>query len=269
MTTNTDSLANSPQPVRVSYATGRMLGVADFQAEQDYHRGRLARVLLQVLGTGTVSGLNVQTNLPADPDKVEVQVTPGLALDRLGRMIDTPYKVCIRLNPWLKLKSDTELSDAFKDGKGVVADVFVSFHACSRGKTPSYASQDDYDATDAFTADRLLDSFGMGLVLRDDADPKLPADPWEGLAAAPTPEQLKDRILNGAPAPRPVELPADPKFDGNAVFLARLTISATRAAAGQRPVMDLSKIDVDNHSRLFVYPASLVARQGGFVNGSK
>src|ERR1700712_438215 len=46
-------------PNRVSYSLGRMLGVDDFQADQDYHRGRLARALLQLCGTGTVSGLNV------------------------------------------------------------------------------------------------------------------------------------------------------------------------------------------------------------------
>lgn len=271
MATDTDTLANSPQPVRVFYATGRMLGVEDFQAEQDYHRGRLARVLLQLLGTGTVSGLNVQTNLPAAAGKVEIQVTPGLALDRLGRMIDSPNKLCIRLEPWLKGKSDTELSDAFKDNAAVVADVFVRFQACSRGKTPSYATQDDYDATDAFTANRLLDSFGMGLVLRSDADPKLPADPWAGLPAAPTPDDLKNRILTGDPAPpaRSVELPRDPGFDPTSVFLARLKIAATRAAPGQRPAMDLTKIDIDNHARLFVYPPALVARQGGFANGTK
>ena len=271
MAANADSLANAPQPVRVSYATGRMLGVNDFQAEQDYHRGRLARVLLQVLGTGTVSGLNVQTNLPADTDKIEIQVTPGLALDRLGRMIDSPGRVCIRLNQWLKGKSDTDLSDAFKDNADVVVDVFVRFQACSRGKTPSYATQDDYDATDAFTVNRLLDSFGMGLVLRNDADPKLPADPWADLPAAPTPDDLKNRILNGAPAApaRPIELPRDPDFDTSAVFLARLKIAATRAAQGQRPVMDLTKIDIDNRSRLFVYPAFLIARQAGFANGTK
>ena len=58
----TDSLNPPPAPKRVYYSTGRMLGVEDFQADQDYHRGRLARVLSQLYGTGTVSGLLVQTD---------------------------------------------------------------------------------------------------------------------------------------------------------------------------------------------------------------
>ena len=61
MATVTDSLSQNPPPApqRVYYSTGRMLGVDDFQADQDYHRGRLARALVQLYGTGTVAGLNV------------------------------------------------------------------------------------------------------------------------------------------------------------------------------------------------------------------
>src|SRR5271156_2482746 len=59
MATPTDTLSTPPAPNRVYYSLGRMLGVEDFQADQDYHRGRLARALLQLCGTGTVAGLNV------------------------------------------------------------------------------------------------------------------------------------------------------------------------------------------------------------------
>ncbi len=41
-----------------------MMGAGDFQADQDYHRGRLARALLQLAGTGTVYGLNVAVEPP-------------------------------------------------------------------------------------------------------------------------------------------------------------------------------------------------------------
>ncbi len=59
MATSNDALGTPQPPNRVYYSLGRMLGVEDFQADQDYHRGRLARALLQVCGTGTVAGLNV------------------------------------------------------------------------------------------------------------------------------------------------------------------------------------------------------------------
>lgn len=277
MASPSDPLSQPQQAVRVSYATGRMLGVDDFQAEQTYHRGRLARILAAGFGAGTVSGLKVQSNLPAAAADVELQVTPGLAVDRAGRIIDVPYTVCLRLQNFLDGKSDTDLSDAFKGG-AVVADVFLTFIACDRGKTPSFATMDDYDATDAFTANRLLDSFGMQLVLRPEADPKLPQDPWQGVgalrppgsnAADPTADALKQHILDAKDGPffAPVEYPSDPKFDRTSVFLARVKITATQDAPGARPKYDVTKLDINNLSRLFLYPASLLARWAGLTTG--
>jgi hypothetical protein len=277
MATNSDPLSQVVEPKRVSYATGRMLGVEDFQTEQTYHRGRLARVLAAAVGTGTLFGLNVITNGAAAVDDVELEVTPGVAIDRAGRVIDVPYTVCIRMKKFLDGKSDTDLSDAFKSGK-IVADVFATFMACDRGKTPSFATMDDYDATDAFTANRLLDSFGMQLVLRAEADPKLPQDPWQGVgalrapgsnAADPTADALKQHILDakGGSAFIPVEYPSDPKFDRTSVFLARVKITAAQANPGDRPTYDVTKIDINNLSRLFLYPTALLARWAGLTTG--
>ncbi len=88
---NTDNLNPPPALSRVYYSLGRMLGVDDFQADQDYHRGCLARALLQLCGTGTVAGLNVglpqvwqpQTQYPASAfvydSSQNVQVNTGVA----------------------------------------------------------------------------------------------------------------------------------------------------------------------------------------------
>ncbi|HEU5453047.1 MAG TPA: hypothetical protein VFU76_13725 [Terriglobales bacterium] len=277
MASPSDPLSQPQEAVRVAYATGRMLGVDDFQAEQTYHRGRLARVLTAAFGAGTISGLKVQSNLAAAAADVELQVTPGLAIDRAGRIIDVPYTVCLRLQNFLDGKPDTDLSDAFKGG-ALVADVFLTFVACDRGKTPSFATMDDYDATDAFTANRLLDSFAMQLVLRPEADPKLPQDPWQGVgplrapgsnAADPTADALKQHILDAKDGPSfaPLEYPSDPKFDRTSVFLARLKITATQDAPGARPKYDVTKLDINNLARLFLYPASLLARWAGLTTG--
>ena len=48
-----------------------------------------------------VTGLLVQTDGNADPTKLEVQVTPGIAIDRVGRIIEVPRMVCIVLQNWL------------------------------------------------------------------------------------------------------------------------------------------------------------------------
>jgi hypothetical protein len=187
---NTTDVLNPPSPPsRVYYSTGRMLGVEDFQADQDYHRGRLARALLQLFGTGTVSGLNVAIGNDPGDGSLEVQVSPGMAIDRVGRIIEVPRQVCIRIKNWYAQADPSTLNQALHVGS-VVVDVFATFIPCTRGATPCFASQDDYDATDAFSPNRWLDSFAMQLVPRTDitdATQKLPKDPWSAPGAAPPP----------------------------------------------------------------------------------
>lgn len=290
----TDDLSLKPAlaPTRVFYSTGRMLGVEDFQADQDYHRGRLARALMQLYGAGTVSGLLVQTDGNTDPLQLEIQVTPGMAVDRVGRIIEVPRMVCIILNDWLNQQvqawqnqqsnpvpgqaSIADPNTAIHDGRNLTCDVFASFIPCTRGLTPCFATQDDYDATDAFSANRLLDSFAMQLVLRTDANPLTPADPWRAVlrpatasaltaASAANIQTLLMQATSGPAAPT-VEYP--PGFDTTAVFLARVLIAATAGAAGHGPTWDLTKISIDNYSRMFLYPAALLARLSGLGSGT-
>jgi hypothetical protein len=288
MATINDSL-NPPQPpTRVFYSTGRMLGVADFQADQDYHRGRLARALLQLYGTGTVSGLLVQTDGNTDPAQLEIQVTPGMAIDRLGRVIEAPRTVCIIPQNWLTqqvqawqnqqtnpVPGQPSLPDpntAIHDTKNLMVDVFATFVPCTRGATPCFATQDDYDATDAFRPNRWLDSFAMQLVLRTDSDPLTPLDPWYTAGAAPAdPAALRQSLLQATagPATAPQEYP--PGFDATSVFLARILIPATAGSGGAPPVWNLDphNIVIDNDSRLFLYPAALLARLMGLGSGAE
>jgi hypothetical protein len=281
---------NPPQPpTRVYYATGRMLGVEDFQAEQDYHRGRLARALLQLYGTGTVAGLLVQTDNNADGTKLEIQVTAGMAVDRVGRIIEVPRNVCIVANNWLTqyvqawqgqqsgVAPGTALladpNTAIHDGKNLMVDVFVTFVPCTRGLTPCFAAQDDYDATDAFSPNRLLDSFAMQLVLRTDANPKTPLDPWAGLGAQqPTAAALRTAMLSGTLGPSGTLAEYPPNFDPTAVFLARILIPATAGTAGHPPTWNLAGLgsgNIDNMSRLFLVPLAVVSRFNGLGSGKE
>lgn len=403
--TLTDNLNPPPAPLRVYYSLGRMLGVEDFQADQDYHRSSLARALLQLCGTGTVAGLNVSipqvwqpnTYYPAwafvydaaqnvqvntgvagmsgataptfsatpggtvddanglvwtnegqinangwrpnapftvpsaivdgnsnvqvlngsaiftagpllpvwstaigstsldglpqisawtcvGPSQLEIEVTGGMAVDRVGRMIEAPNTVCIRIQNWLANQTISDLNSALHSGN-IVVDVFATFAPCTQGVTPCFATQDDYDATDAFSANRTLDSFAMQLVLRTDADPKTPQDPWLPVGAVPTGavteslvQSLKQSILGvsagptaNAPftsnGPVPAEIP--PGLDPSSVFLARIYIPATAGTSGQPPNYNLNTITIDNLSRLFLYPAALVARSIGLISGTE
>jgi hypothetical protein len=412
MATFSDNLNPPPPPKRVFYSTGRMLGVEDFQADQDYHRGRLARALVQLYGTGTVAGLkvvpqlwqpntayqafsfvydanrNVQVNTgtagtsgdtaPAfatsaggtaadkggivwtnegkvnsagwQPNKLfsfptviadpnfnlqvlnvkpnitssatepawnttvgsvtadggkaawvcagpgfKIAVTPGMAIDRVGRIIEVPRRVCIAVNDWLNqqiqtwqdsLKNPTPGQPAPPDPNqaihsgNLVSDVFATFVPCTRGLTPCFASEDDYDATDAFSANRWLDSFAMQLVLRaDSTSPLTPVDPWKAIGALPAKgatltaadeTALQTLLLDGSagPALAGVEYPTG--FDTTSVFLARITFPATAGGApGKAPTFDLTNMSIDNNSRLFLYPAALIARLIGVGSGKE
>ena len=87
--------------------------------EQLYHRGRLARALAYLHGSGTVAGLKVvwereSENTETQPGREErLVVEPGLAIDRLGRLIELPRPACIRLNRWFEAQTDSDLGQAF------------------------------------------------------------------------------------------------------------------------------------------------------------
>ena len=94
-----DPLAQKPEPPdRLFYATGILLDAEDFKAEQLYHRGRLSRALAYLHGGGTVAGLRVEWVKPLEPGEdakfprgraEEIVVAPGIAVDRLGRVIES------------------------------------------------------------------------------------------------------------------------------------------------------------------------------------
>ena len=104
-----DPLVQPHDPDRVNYANGVLLDEKDFREEQTYSRSRLARALSYLHGHGTVAGLNVARITQNVREEREVvadahvlRVTPGLATDRLGRLIEVPIPYCIRAQKWLE-----------------------------------------------------------------------------------------------------------------------------------------------------------------------
>jgi hypothetical protein len=239
MSTRIDPITKKPEPPdRLFYATGVLLDAQDFEAEQLYHRGRLARALAYTQGVGTVAGLavawapNRKDALDHDiPGTDRVIVEPGIAIDRLGRMIEVPRAACIRLQNWFDAQSTTDLAQSFRHSvhivpdaltrhvtegtawwtvasgtseeeiDGVVVDVFVRFVACERGKTPAFATG-PFDALDAVQPSRLRDGYELTLVPRratpDDLPVPLPR--WTDITGT-TPgarrASVQDAILGG------------------------------------------------------------------------
>ena len=94
--TESDPLYRQPGAERPAYATGMLLDAQDFTDEQTYHRGRLARAMAFLAGGGTLAGLRVEHVLGSDTQVEEIRVNPGLAVDRLGRLVEVPRRACLR-----------------------------------------------------------------------------------------------------------------------------------------------------------------------------
>ncbi len=284
-----DPLFAGQVPDRPFYATGMLLDAQDFVDEQTYHRSRLARALAFGLGSGTLAGLRV-SHQPGDAKSPEeIIVAPGVAVDRLGRMIEIPRPACLRLGRWFDGKIAAGGGDALRLARydnlarflsarsqagnageipalAVVADVFVRFIACEKGLTPSFAAG-PFDALDAVSTSRLRDAYELLLIERidlqdthkglPDAKPDLAAiaDPAARLAA------LQDAVLDAWPTASKDGLSLLPEHppsikDPTAVFIGRVLIPVT---ADNPPGRDGDKVLVDNWPRHFLPPLNLVA----------
>ncbi|HEY1606392.1 MAG TPA: hypothetical protein VGF77_12435 [Allosphingosinicella sp.] len=255
-------------PERVNYATGVLLQADDFLDEQTYHRGRLAMALRHLVGFGTVAGLAVHAPDAKDAD-LELHVDPGVALDRLGRLIEIAEPYCIRLARWFAAQDTGALDAAVHRGPkptdvNLVADIFLSAADCGRGNTPSFASG-PFDALDALVPARLAEQPQLDLILRAEGPgaPPAPKNFWPAAGAKPA-DMLAavlgsfDTGLAGGADDGPVAL--QEQVEGNdltAIYLARIAIPVTldpKAPAGTRAVLDLTRpTSVDNSLRPFIF----------------
>jgi hypothetical protein len=306
MSIRQDPIATGPlAPERLHFATGILLDAEDFRAEQLYHRGRLARSLAYLHGHGTIAGLRVDWESPLAPGddpnfpdgrEERLTVQPGLAVDRLGRLIEVPEPACIRLDRWYRSQEASRLSLALHEAltlrdeeveegteagdadvsvaAAVVADIFLRFVSCERGKTPAFAAG-PFDALDAVQPSRLRDGYALELLLRDRPAPPPPLNPWQAVdpAAAPAERAIALRKLvygawreatddwdAGGPVPLPEHAPGQ---DTTALFLARVVIPA---AAGTPPIRTPgAKVYRQNAVRRFVLPSGLLAHLLGVL----
>ncbi len=264
---------------RVFYETGILLDKSSFRADQDYHRGRLARALAFLSGGGTLSGLKVSWDQPTD----EIKVSSGIAVDRIGRLVEIRQDACIRLPRWVEGWKTSELRfytpqqagaivGAAATVGGVIADVYLRFAVCQRGFTPAFATG-PFDGLDAVAPSRLRDAYELKLIVRAEDAPPLPQSRWAALKGATDPQRkqkLHDAIVDGhvpidPTAPNPA-LPTDSKpdskvyFDPNAVFLARLLIPATAAGTPDAaPTRTTTAPVIADGDRPFVYTTNAIA----------
>ncbi|HJZ81617.1 MAG TPA: hypothetical protein VKD91_14775 [Pyrinomonadaceae bacterium] len=287
-----DPLAQNPQPPdRLFYATGMLLDAEDFKAEQLYHRGRLSRALSYLHGGGTVAGLRVAWSKPLEPGDdpkfpkgraEEIIVQPGIAVDRLGRLIEVPASACIRLALWFEQQPAAMLFKAFHAGgegdpsTSVVVDVFIRYFSCERGKTPAFATG-PFDALDAVQPSRMREFYKLELVPREHNDPELLKSRMIDLSGIADVSERRNRLREGildewregteeahGQWKKNGGLGLLPEHEANqdptSLFLARLKIPADPPAhAGEKPIRKKVDVSVDNLSRRFVYTGAWLA----------
>lgn len=206
-----ESLATRGVPQRLHYATGVLLSATDFADEQLYLRGRLARALAVLYGHGTMAGLRVTCPVADNPD-FEVHVAPGVALDRLGRLIEIRRPQCASLARWLAAKQALPASDLQRvslvkgvredapGDKRLSLDIFARFIVCRHGARPAFA-EGPFNATDYVVPSRVGDSFELSLQLAAVVRAK-PDDPNDTstVLAEPRPRSAKLQAMLDAMA---------------------------------------------------------------------
>lgn len=73
---------------RVRYFEGQLLTTSDFQTEQEYHRAKLQRLTLSLVGYGVVSGLHVKLGTGSKSDAPVVSVSPGSGVAPNGEVLE-------------------------------------------------------------------------------------------------------------------------------------------------------------------------------------
>lgn len=308
MKTLTDPILRSTSE-RLVYSQGELLGKDDFRDEQTYHRRQLARALFFLHGRGVVAGLKVETRTEPDRkdldpavkefEEIHLLVQPGLAIDGAGRLVEVPRNACLRLGRWFNYvanrpsESRTPQNPAWdvadlraawrpEGGGAVVADVFLTFHACNRGLTPAFASG-PFDALDASQPSRVRDAYELSLVLRaHDSDLPTAFDPWSHIRGATAQERLAAaqegslnawKTLEDLSAESTADLHEIPLgVDRTAVLLARVRLPASGPPANlTKPPGANWKVEawaaagsnIDNGVRNFILPAAAIRRLAG------
>lgn len=161
---------------RVSYEAGMMLGLEATRDEQDYHRRRLTRHQYWLHGYGTLAGLRVSMDPEShendlDDVLVRLQVSPGIAIDGLGREVLVHETYCINLRQWLDTQSEGDLLEGYDGGtERLWLKVTVRQMDCPVARQPVLARKLNL-STDAVQPSRTADSVQLELI------PELPPEP--------------------------------------------------------------------------------------------
>jgi hypothetical protein len=117
------------------YHFGMLLGVADLETEQGYHRGKGWLHNAWLHGEGVVWGLGVEVRA----DRNEIVVLPGLAIDEHGREMWVDQPMCIDLGAWFaeRRPDGLDVTDLAGGDVNFVVHVELAHDSCSDRPVPS------------------------------------------------------------------------------------------------------------------------------------
>jgi hypothetical protein len=158
--------ASEPDPTkRVNYNLGMVLGVDDFTQEFAYLSGRDQWMARDLLGYGTVTGLDVGREIESGGP--QVSVTQGVALSPRGRLIRVPTAQCASLNGWLaahRTELLNVLGSPLNDRASLRLFVVLGYRECPTDMVPipGVPCRSEEETT---AASRMADDFRLELRL--------------------------------------------------------------------------------------------------------
>ncbi|MGW0229339.1 GerMN domain-containing protein [Actinopolymorpha singaporensis] len=154
------------------YHFGMLLGVADLDTEQGYHRGKTWLHNAWLHGPGAVWGLGVEVT----PANNEIVVLPGLALDGNGRELRVADRLCLDLGRWYaeRRPDDLEVTEQADGSVTFTAHVRLCAQQCLDRPVPSVSEPcegSDLGTAYSRTVEQALPSLAAGPA---PADPVVP-----------------------------------------------------------------------------------------------
>lgn len=179
---------------RVNYTFGLVLGVEEFVQTDTYFLAKHHVENRLLHGYGTVCGLNVAAlTSPA----VELQVTPGWALNPRGQEIKVPELMCVQVNNWLAANLASLQAALLTTAAPPTLNLCVVLCAreCKTDTVP-IPGEPCMTQANSMAPSRIADSFELMLCLDYSASPPVSSPPSTtpgGLCTRP--EQLEDAAI--------------------------------------------------------------------------
>jgi hypothetical protein len=155
----------------VNFTLGMVLGVDDMNQQFAYTSERQKWYARDLLGYGTVSGL--QVTAPSDNSRARVLVAPGVAVVQSGELVRVPTAQCAYLDDWLMANQEQLLTYiALSPPSGTVTlYVVLCYRECPTDPVP-IAGEPCRSADEATAPSRLTDDFELTLSFTPPAQPE-------------------------------------------------------------------------------------------------